>query len=161
MKFKHTTLINISGAIWMCVGIFLLSLGLNFINSASKIFIMSEYPLITFLIPYFGTIETTSIVLIALSLLIGSLKSKMVLSKVVTRNVNRIFSLPNPSSITSIIDAKYIVIIGIMMFLGFLMKFFAIPQDIRGMVDVAVGSALITGSVNYYKHASIVAATSQ
>lgn len=159
MKFRHGTLIGISGTIWMCIGIFLLSLGLNFINGATKIFIMSEYPIITFFTPYFGSVDNTAIVLIIFSLILGSLKSRMVFTKVVNKNVQKIVALPNPSSPFALFDMKYIILMGFMMFLGFLMRYFSVPQDLRGMVDIAVGSGLITGSVNYFKQATLLPRT--
>jgi hypothetical protein len=45
----------------------------------------------------------------------------------------------------------YIAIIASMMFMGMAMRFVPISADIKGIVDVAVGSALINGAMQYFR----------
>jgi len=154
MKLTHKSLIIISGCIWMAVGLFLFPLGLKFIAGAVQavpISAIDQYPLINLIAPYIGGVETAAVFLIAISLMIGTMKAKMVLSKVVVKMVGRITSLPNPANFTDVYGLNYLLLIGFMMSLGMGMRYFGVPTDVRGVVDVAVGSALITGGITYFR----------
>ncbi len=149
MKLKHQTLIGISGAIWVAVGLFLLPLGLNFLGQRDP---SVAYPLLDFFAPMTGGIDTAVVLLIAFSLMLGTMKAKAVLSKVVVKNVKHIRSFPNPTEFTNIYGIKYILLIGFMISLGMALRYFGVPKDVRGVIDVAVGSALITGGISYFRN---------
>lgn len=152
-KVGHTMLIFVSGLVWLAVGCFLLPLGLNFIVES----ILSEnlrtqpHPILNFLAPYAGGVEQAVLTLIALALLIGFMKGRYVFAKTVQRSVSRILSLPNPVSLSKIYTPQYYLLLGSMVLLGVLVRF--LPLDVRGAVDVIIGSALINGAMLYFRQA--------
>lgn len=131
--------------LWAGMGFFLLYIGLGFIAKASST------PVITFLSDYLGGQETSAIFLIVISLSLGTLKSRMVLAKVVNKMVVKIRSFPDPVNFSHVYGLKYLALMGIMMSFGFAMKYFEVSNDIRGVVDVAVGSALLNGGLSYFR----------
>lgn len=151
-KLTHATLIFLSGCVWLLVGCFLLPLGLNFIVET----LLREnsgqfYPVLHFLAPYAGGLEPAALIWIAMTLLIGFLKGRRVFAKSVNRSVARILTLPNPAPLSKIYTPGYYLLLGSMVLLGVLVRF--APLDIRGGVDIAVGSALINGAVLYFRQA--------
>lgn len=150
MKLSHSKLIAISGLIWFVIGFFLLRLGLNLIvesigNS------QEQYPLVAFLRPYLNTVENTVLLLIIFALIIGYFKGAYVLGKSAKRGVERISSFPNPTSVANIYSAKYYILLAAMVFLGMSIKYIGLNSDIRGFIDIAIGSALINGAMIYFK----------
>lgn len=149
-KARHSTLVFLSGFSWLAIGCFLLAMGLNFIietllneNGALR------HPVLNFLSSYMGGMEQAAMIWILFALFIGYIKGKYVFSKTVQRSIQRIQSLPNPVSIGKIYPYQYYLLIGSMIFLGFLVRF--APLDIRGGVDVLIGFALINGAALYFQ----------
>jgi hypothetical protein len=89
--------------------------------------------------------------LITAALWVGFMKGRFVFAKTVQKSVDRILLLSNPVEISQIYTKKYYLLLGSMFFLGFLMKF--TPMDVRGAVDIIIGSALIQGAVLYFRQA--------
>lgn len=150
LKVSHSTLIMISGLVWLGAGCYLLPLGLNFVvesllleNSALP------RPVLNFLTPYAGGADSAALIWISLMLLVGFIKGRRIFSKSVKRSVDRIYTLPNPASIGKIYSPGYYALLGSMMMLGILARFTTL--DIRGGVDIAVGSALINGAMLYFR----------
>lgn len=145
-------MIFLSGFVWLAVGGFLLPLGLNFIIDALlKDNASQPHPVLNLLSPFAGSIEGAALIWIAFALLIGYFKGSRIFSKTVNRSVNRILSLPNPSSIAKIYTPAYLILLAVMVLLGVLVRF--APLDVRGGIDVIVGSALIHGSMLYFRKA--------
>ena len=113
----------------------------------------AHFPLLHSIAPYFGGKEQTATILIALGLLIGFFKGRFILGKSAKRGVERICSFPNPTSLSNIYSAKYYILLGGMVGLGMSIKFLGLPNDIRGLVDVAIGAALINGAMIYFRSA--------
>ncbi len=154
-KVSHSTLIFLSGFAWLAIGCFLLPLGLNFIvASLLKENAAQPHPILYFLAPYAGGLDAAALVLIACALLIGFLKGRTVFSKSVKRSVSRILTLPNPAPLSKIYTPSYYLLLGSMVLLGVLVRY--TPLDVRGAVDVIVGSALINGAMLYFRQAWIV-----
>jgi hypothetical protein len=153
MKFSHSKLIVLSGAIWFTIGVYLLQLGLNLLIGGvnADMSAKSFYPLINFLNPYIGSVESTSILLLVVALFIGYVKGRYVLGKTAQKGVKRILSFPNPTKISNLYNGKYYLLMGLMVGLGISIKFLGISHDIRGVVDIAIGSALINGSIIYFR----------
>lgn len=154
LKLSHKTLIILSGLIWMAVGCFLLPLGLNFLLEAiynSSISGMNDYPLLHFFSSFVWNAENAVIVLIAIGMMIGYAKGRYVLGKSAVRGVERILSFPNPTSLANIYSTKYYLLLGAMIGLGMSMKYLGLPKDVRGLVDVAIGAALINGAMIYFR----------
>lgn len=129
---KHRSWIAVSGFTWFLIGASLLFKGLELIAQAA--------------LP-----QKTATSLIALGLLVGFLKGRFVLSKTVRRVVTRIASLPAPIRFKDAYAPSYWILIAGMTSLGMLFRFLPIPIDIRGTIDVTIGSALINGAVLYFR----------
>ncbi|MDP1880613.1 MAG: hypothetical protein Q8K60_06710 [Parachlamydiaceae bacterium] len=153
LKLSHTSLIVISGLIWLIVGCVLLPLGLNFIVDGvlKENFNASTHPILDFFIPIAGGVEQAALLLIACALAIGFMKGRYVFGKSVQRSVTRILTLPNPESILKLYSFPYLMLLGSMFLLGYIVKF--LPLDVRGCVDVVIGSALINGAVLFFRQA--------
>lgn len=154
LKMSHKTLIIISGFIWLAVGSFLLSLGLNFLLQAVELSHLNgtdTYPLIDLLSFLTTNAENSVIILIAIGMMIGYSKGRYILGKSAIRGVERIRSFPDPTNLTNIYSAKYYILLGTMICLGISMKYLGLSPDIRGLIDVAIGSALINGAMIYFR----------
>lgn len=150
MKIRQSMAIVLSGALWMGVGVFLMMKGFSLV--LSPVFLGSKPPLLSWLYEWTGSFEQAAFFLICLGMMIGFLKGRLVLSKTASRVIRRIVSLPNPCSIASIYPPSYLLILSSMVLLGISFKWMPIPYDIKGLIDVAVGSALINGSAFYFRH---------
>lgn len=150
MNCRRTTLGWISGLIWLAVGIFLFSMGVRLLTAHLNGGTDST-PLLNLVSPYFGGAEQATVVLIAIALYIGFLKGKHVLGKSARQGIQRLQTLPDPVSITKIYSAKYYILLGLMIGLGMSLKYTGIPSDVRGFIDLAVGTALIQGAIIYFR----------
>jgi hypothetical protein len=146
---KHKGWIICSGLLWLAIGLWLLAKGLYLIAQGS---FLSE-PENSFAIKIFGNAQRGATYLIALSLLIGFIKGRFVLSKTVRRVCLRIASLSLPIHPKEVYGISYILLISGMMLLGIALRFTPIPLDLKGAIDVAIGSALINGSMLYFRAA--------
>lgn len=138
-----------SGGLWVVMGTFLLQKGLHFISDARFV---SDSISMKFQ-GFFGSASQAGSVILVLGLVIGFLKSRFVFSKSVKRVVDRIRSLPSPIRFTQVYAPSYWIIIGSMMMLGMVFRYLPIPIDLRGFIDVAIGSALINGGMQYFRFA--------
>ena len=153
-RVGHRPLIVIAGVIWFLIGLMLLTLGLHFIIDALYISPTHFSPLAK-LAKLFGGDQTHgAIVLITASLLLGVFKGRMALAKSAKRQINRIIHLPTPTSIKNIYSPGMLLLIAAMMTLGMSMRFLPISLDMRGAIDVVVGSALLHGALVYFRFAS-------
>lgn len=152
IKLSHAALIAISGCLWLAIGVFLFQLGVKLLVSSSEA-IGGAHPLIYMLSPRTGGPHQAAMLLVALAMFLGYWKGKFVLAKTVRRNVTRIKTLPNPSSITKLFTPAYVILIAVMMGLGLGIRFFGLADDIRGLIDLAVGAALLNGAITYFRHA--------
>lgn len=158
LKLRHTTMIMISGLVWVGIGAMLLSIGLGLLLKSAQFeaTLSGEFlPMMEAFIPFLADLEQAAIVIIALSLFVGFLKGRFVLSKSAFRTIAHIRSLPDPAPVSKMYGTSYYVLIGLMMGLGMTIKYLGIPNDIRGAVDVAVGSALLNGAMVYFRQASV------
>ncbi len=150
MKIRQKTAIILSGIIWMGVGIFLLTKGFSLLLHPK----VDQAP--TFLTNYMkslaGNMEQGMLLLICFGLFIGFLKGRFVLSKTANRTISRIVSLSDPCSLSEVYSKGYVILLASMMTLGMALKWFPIPHDIKGLIDVIIGSALTNGSAFYFRH---------
>ncbi|MBY0529473.1 MAG: hypothetical protein K2P51_04705 [Rhabdochlamydiaceae bacterium] len=155
MRLKHIPLIVLSGLLWFGIGIFLMTLGLNFIVEAAA---NKETP--SFLIRTFtklaGNQEQSALFLIVIGLALGFIKGRVVLAKSAARVVKRILSLPNPVPLSQAYGKGYLMLIAGMVMLGMSLKWLQLPLDFRGLIDVAIGSALMNGAIAYIRHADAI-----
>jgi hypothetical protein len=156
LKLSHAALITLAGSVWLAIGLFLLPLGLNLTLAAVKNpgLEVGHTPMLNQLALFQGSFESAAITIIAVCLFIGYFKGKYVLAKSVNRVIARIQTFPNPTSISNIFSKSYYLLIGIMICLGIMIRIFHVPNDIRGAIDIAIGAALINGSVLYFQKAA-------
>ena len=121
--FSKRAWICFSGALWLCIGTLLLTKGLGLL----------------------------SLPLTLVSVAVGLIKGRMVLSKTVAKMVKRIAALPLPIRMRDVYPVQYYLLIGGMMGLGFVLKWMPLLPFVRGIIDVTVGTALIYGSILYFK----------
>ncbi|MBS0626653.1 MAG: hypothetical protein JSS09_00400 [Verrucomicrobia bacterium] len=149
MNIRHGLAITLSGVLWMAIGVFLLLKGFSHLLHSSP----GQEPA---LLPYIGSFvkdpEQGSLVLVSLGLLIGFIKGRVVLAKTAARVIAKILSLPNPCSFSSIYGPSYLLLLGSMVCLGMLIRWLPIAYDVKGVVDIAIGSALTNGSAFYFRH---------
>lgn len=146
MKLKHIHAILLSGTTWLLIGFFLLFKGLHYTLFAA-VFQVDSAPLLRL----FSAPEKGALSLIALGIAIGFAKGRFVLSKTVHRVVTRILSHPEPIPLKKVYTKGYLLLIGLMMGIGMGLRFSPVPFDVRGVIDVAVGSALVIGALLYFQ----------
>lgn len=153
MNIRHGAAIILSGVTWMGIGMFLMIKGFTLILVPMTT--QSQPVLLPYLHLWIGNMQQASLLWICLALLIGFIKGRVILRKTAERLMKRILALPNPSSLVSIYPRSYLILLALMMSLGMLLKWVPIPCDIKGLVDVAIGSALVNGSAFYFRHFAI------
>ena len=155
MKLKPSILIAISGLVWLAVGVYLMQLGIGFLVEGKMIAASggTGTPILSWLHPYVGGVEMAAIILVAIALYIGYLKGRYVLGKAAQRGVARILSLPKPIALSKIYAPRYYLLLGLMILIGISMKWLGVSKDLRGFVDIAIGAALINGSMIYFRMA--------
>jgi hypothetical protein len=148
--------IVVSGVSWLVVGSYLMVKGLNWVALA----MVSppgrspeRSPLIQWLSTFTGSVQQGALILICAALFVGFIKGRLVLSKTVHRVTTRLRSEKSPIHFSRAYDRKYYVILGSMMGLGLLFRFLPIAFEIRGAIDVTIGSALINGAMLYFRQA--------
>lgn len=139
----------ISGATWIAIGIFLLQMGVHLLFV--QIFdIKSSTPLINLFRGIFSHQES-AILITSVALYVGFLKGKHILTLTANRTITHIRSLPNPACISQMYSKKYFILLAIMVSLGISIKYLGVPNDVRGAVDIAIGTGLIQGAMHYFK----------
>jgi hypothetical protein len=144
---KQRKWIALSGFFWFAMGAFLLYKGLHLINDAS--FLANS--LCSRWAGFFGSSQQTATVLVGIGLLVGFAKGRFVLAKTVRRVVTRIASLPEPIRFADAYSKSYWILISSMVALGMSFRFLPIPLDLRGTIDVAIGSALVNGAMLFFR----------
>ncbi len=149
---KHRSWIVFSGFIWFAIGLSLIYKGLHFISTAA----FQADSLCFKMQGLFGSPQHAATGLIAAGLLIGFLKGRFVLSKTVQRVVTRIASLKLPIRFADVYSKSYWILILSMVGIGISFRFLPISLDLRGLVDLAIGSALVNGSMLYFRAAKMM-----
>lgn len=132
----------------MAIGIFLLSLGIVFVVQTLQ---TNHFSLIAFLSNYVRDRQNATAIVLTAALFVGYLKGRYVLSKSAHRQILRILTLPNPANLKYIYSKGYYLLILSMILLGISLRFLPIALDVRGAVDIAIGSALINGAMIYFR----------
>lgn len=145
---KQTHVLVLYGMLWMVVGFFLLTLGLKFLTVSA---LMQEGAYMHRLASLFS-LTPSQIAMFATVASIGGgfCKARFMLYKAAKRNIARIVQEKGNVPLKKIFPLSFLVLVAVMMSLGFLMKIFQLPLDIRGVVDVTVGSGLILGGMTYF-----------
>ncbi|MGE0198299.1 MAG: hypothetical protein AB7N99_07265 [Simkaniaceae bacterium] len=158
MKLRHSQAILLSGFIWMGVGVLLLTKGIQYLAMAgNQVLTHSQegFSLIQLFSRFSKDSEQAAFIVIALALLLGFFKGRIVMKKAVHRVVERIRSHPSPIPMKKMYSKGYCLLIGSMMGMGFLFKFLPLPLDVKGFIDFTIGIALINGAMLYVRAASL------
>jgi hypothetical protein len=153
MRLSRTALIVFSALSWLGIGVFLMVKGLKFIVAAAQTAELSST--MQTVASMAGGREQGALALICIALLIGFIKGRMILVKTVKRVIDRIHSLPDPIRFRQIYAPRYYALIGTMVLLGLSFNFIGIGLEWRGLIDVAIGSALVNGASSYIRFALI------
>lgn len=140
-KFSLKISFLLLGALWLFAGIMLLSKGVNLLLA------IVHQPFFRF---FRASQGETAAILVCLGLFLGQFKAKYVLRKTAMK---RIQQMSSQSSFTffQIFNFRYLILIATMISLGLLLKFFHTPHDLRGLIDITIGTALIHSSIFYFK----------
>ncbi|MES2199635.1 MAG: hypothetical protein V4489_05670 [Chlamydiota bacterium] len=149
MNIRHGLAIALSGTLWMTIGILLLFKGFSYLLHSTPGQVPSLLP---YLSSFTKQAEQASLILVSVGLLIGFIKGRLILAKTAARVIKKIESLPNPCPILSVYSPGYLMLLGSMVFLGMLFKWLPLAYDIKGVIDIAIGSALTNGSAFYFRH---------
>ena len=141
----------ISGLLWFAVGLWLLTLGVNFIVQKALLFPAETSSVIAKLSGIAGGREPGAFMWVMLGLIVGFIKGRFALGKTVRRFAFRLAQIQEPIPFKSVYRLRDLGLIALMILLGLCMKWFAVPLEIRGFVDVAVGAALINGAILYFR----------
>ncbi len=128
---KRTTLVFTAGLLWAVIGIFLFGRG------------------ITKLLP----LDEVSYIVIAVGVLLGILKSRLVFQNIIDKNVARIKSLsPHKEKIClfAFQAIQSYLIAGFMIGLGILLRHLPIPPLYYGTILIIIGTALFVASLRYF-----------
>lgn len=151
MNIRPVIALLLSGATWFSIGVFLMCKGLGFLVELASP--GKKAPVIDALQSLSGGREQAILVLICLGLLIGFFKGRVVLSKTVQRMSTHFFSFAQGIPLSKLYPLSYYILISFMVILGISLKWMPIPQEVRGTIDVTIGSALTNGAVLYLRAA--------
>lgn len=149
MKVSHKVVFLFSALSWLAIGIMLLTKGFKLLLLPLEV--GQSYLLIDRVSFLSGNKEQSGLVLACLGLMLGFIKGRMVLSKSAYRIMKRLESLGNPCSITSVYPLSYVIVILSMVALGISLRWMPVPPDLKGLIDIAIGSALTNGSAYYFR----------
>ncbi|MBD2104151.1 hypothetical protein [Leptolyngbya sp. FACHB-261] len=138
----------IAASIWTVVGAGLLAMGSVFLLRYS-------YP---------GLADPLHLSFAVLALGIGLVKGRLVLDRTATRVIDRVEELSQPNPFKSVIQmfgTKTLLLIAAMMGLGVLLRRLGLSYEIRGLVYVAVGVALLWSCRRYWSAAAQVPSRSE
>ena len=127
----------IAAAIWTIVGAGLFTMGMKF----------------WFQFPYLGFLDAKHLGFGAIALLIGVAKGKFVLDKTANRVIERVDELQEPNPLKSIFrmfGGKTIGLILAMMTIGLGLRKAGVSYEIRGLIYLAVGAALLWSCRQYW-----------
>jgi hypothetical protein len=150
LRFKPQSLIFLSGIPFFLAGFMLIRKGLGFISEAVRLLThlpSTPLPLANFANSFWGDETTLSLFLIVPALFIGLFKGRKIIVPSVQQNLTRLLSLSNDAPLTALYDKKRWIVLCVMMTIGMLMNVLSIPFDIRGVINLAVGVALLQGGV--------------
>jgi hypothetical protein len=153
---SKSTLMRIAGMVWFVVGLGLMTLGIKFLLA------VMNTPSLALASPHFSFVknfphkEVQQVIfwILLVSLLVGYFKGRVALKRSADRQVQRIALLKEVGLKDMYSKGYYLLMLG-MMGMGLIMKVLPITLEVRGAVDVAIGSALIQGSVHFFKAARL------
>jgi len=150
---KRIVAIALMGAMWFSIGAFLLYKGIFLLMQACTFYEPKNVILISQMRKFVPSVENAAILILSIGLFLGIMKGRFVLATRARKEVCKLLQIPEPIHIKHVFSIKLLAIMAIMMSLGMAMTVGKLSYDIRAMIDVAVGSALIQGAVQYFRSA--------
>jgi hypothetical protein len=126
----------IAAGIWIVVGLGLLAMGLIF----------------WFHFPYLGFLDAQHVSIGVIAAGVGLFKGKFILEKTAGRTIDRVADLnePNPlKSVYQMFGGKTIALILSMMGIGIVLRVAGVSFEVRGLIYIAVGIALLWSCRRY------------
>jgi hypothetical protein len=127
----------IAASIWTLVGAGLFVMGLVF----------------WFHFPYLGFLDTQHVTVGALAVGAGLVKGKLILDRTAGRVIDRVETLQDPNPLKSVFQmfgAKTIALIVAMMTFGIVLRAAGVSFEVRGLIYIAVGMALLWSCRRYW-----------
>lgn len=146
LLFRKQLLIATAGAVWLIVGLLLLAKGVFLLCTLST----NEGILARF----FERKASVFPFLIGLGFLLGWAKGHFLLSKSVKRTIARLSSCTGLIHFSKLYRLQDYVLIMAMIALGRFLQWIHCPCDLRGMMNIAIGFALLFGAVLYFRFAN-------
>jgi hypothetical protein len=153
MRMSRVAWIALSGAVWFLVGAGLLIVGMDRIVFKAQMDVHETTSWIASLSGWMGGREQAALLLILIALLIGVIKGRFAMGRAVVRVTKRLQALAEPLSLGQVYSKGYLLLIAGMVGLGMGMKALGLSSEIRGFIDIAVGSALMNGALLYFRAA--------
>ncbi|MBI5274299.1 MAG: hypothetical protein HY860_04510 [Chlamydiales bacterium] len=138
----------LASILWLTIGSLLLVKGLNMVNVLATW--QAHAPLLSWFYQHQQKEMHAPLMLVFLGVFLGFIKGNTVFRKMVRKNVYRLKQMQRVKVMQIFPRATWIIMAS-MMFLGFLFKLLPIPLDVRAVILIAVGSALIQGAIFYLR----------
>lgn len=150
MDYPKRSLTQLAGFIWAVTGVLLLVKGLRLLIESSQ-FGAHTSALMQKLSPIAGGSEGAALLLVSIALFIGFVKGRVILARSAKRTMDHLVAVGKNAGLKDLFTVRYIAIIALMMLLGRAMNWLNLESDLRGTIDVAVGAALIHGSMAFFR----------
>lgn len=153
MQIRQRTGVFLSGTLWLIVGFMLMLKGIRLLMAirSDPTLSLENFSLVKLFLPLAGHVEQVVLCLVVLGLVLGTLKGRTVLTKAAHKMMAHIRQLPEPLPLRRLYPVRYYVLLGCMMSLGVIRRLTGIGDDVGGVVDLAIGCALIQGALVYYR----------
>jgi len=159
LKLSHSQLVGASGVVWLLMGFFLVQYGAQLLIGSIPIpdpFVSWAHPFLEILSPFAGSRQNVAVLIVLGCMVTGHIKCRYVLSRSIRRGTARILSLPNPAPLYQIYSFRYYFLIGLMIFLGFLLRNTGTPNDFRAACYLSIGFGMLRGSMLYFKKSLVI-----
>lgn len=150
MKLKKKYQIILLALIWFSAGVFLLRKGIYLsmmgLTDESKLSFLHRS-----LASFLPDSLQIGLLFIVLGLFLGNMKAKKVFRKVIDRILKSLEAYQEQAPLSAIFNIRFFLLIIIMMTLGWLLNVLNFPTDIRAIVNVTIGSALMQAAIMLYR----------
>lgn len=156
LKLPYKSLVILGGIVWFAIGLMLFSIGTNLFITGVKVveegvITSSAYSWMQGLANFTGKAEVAAAILFACSTCIGYFKGRYVLIRSAKRTIDRLKSLSMPAPIYQLYSPPYYLLLAVMVGFGLSIKYLGITGEVRAIIDVAIGTALLSGSLEYFR----------
>lgn len=117
----------------------------------TKAVMAGNFPLVKLVLPWAGHTEQAVLCLVVISLVIGTVKGRVILRRAAGRVITHIEQLDEPLPLKKIYPRRFYILLACMMSFGFIRRVSGMPDDLGGVIDLTVGCALIQGSLAYFR----------